>query len=439
MRKLLFLLLVLSSEMYGQNLSPLLNPMSTNLMNDRPEIFREIQLNLDKAISSTGYGFKADYVTDKFESLRRSFVGYIVSPEILLDTGKKTIDIKFKSFPAADTTINYPESNLKLNEMFDELRIKFGEEVLNKILTNSLSSLDNKGKKDFKELMLSSSFDLLKKSELAYGINAPTDDEAKKNYTKAISNLISKIILKKIMDKIRDALNIEDVKFNKIINTPIKELELEILNTCIEKSNKLLVESTENLKAKVNNILDDVQSEMEKVIDEVNKVLLSGNIGIAVSEGSGDFGTGLQFSWNLNSRLQFGAYLNGELSESDTTLPKRSLIAVQGRTLIGDYVQLDLLGSFYFGDQKFKSFKYYEIGGGTSVNINKSVIVGAGYFQLGNLSDGSITTSIDMTRTFGLFIRSTVPTLPIVYIGHTWQIDNNSFGFKITYPINNKH
>lgn len=422
--------------LFGQELSPLLNPMSTNLMNDRPEIFRSIQSNLGEALANTGYGFKASIVSEKFESLKRKFLDKIKSPKLTYNATDNAIEFDFPSVP------KIPKADLKFStdksfdDLLSDLKKQFNEKVLLPYLKEALKLLEAQQYSQFKEILLSSSFDLLKSSELANGIDGiPSVEDAKGKYEIAISDLVSNIVFKKIRNEIQDNSSIDDTQFEQ----PIKNLESKLIYDMVDKGNNYLSGTTANVKAKLENISDDVQKEMQKVIDEVNKVLISGNIGLAISEGSGDFGSGLQISWNLASRIQLGTYLNGELSESDTTLPKKSLIAVQGRVLIGDILQLDLLGSLYFGAQKFKSFKYYEYGGGFSVNIGKSVIVGAGYFQLGNANDGSVTPLINITRTLGVFIRSNSPSLPILYLGNSWQQDKSSFGFKVTYPINNKH
>jgi len=440
MKKLVFLILVLVPKLFGQNLSPLLTPMTSNVMNSTPEIVRKLQMNFDKQIPGTKPGFAADIINKKLIDFKDYYFNKIKNPDVEYNKVDKVIKINIPFNGITPISINLKDDLLKKSSLENILSNVIEENLVNKFFYFPLDKVitDLKIKKELKDNIFAGIYNFITESDVVKGIPEIKNlSDVKSDYLSGVSKVAAKILVNNIIENIKKDDYFKDIDFTK----PLSEYKDEYLTKITHILNTTFETNTNKLKAILLNTFDDVQTEINKITDNLNRLLVSGNIGVSLSEGTGDFGTGFQLLWNINSNIQGGVYLNGSLAQSDTTLPKNSLAAIQLRFLIWEKVQIEALGSMYFGSGNFKSLRYFELGGGASVNLSNSIIFGTGYFQEGNskITGTSQTAEIPTIRTFAIFLRSVIPTLPTIYLGSTWEGDSKpNFGFKITYPLNNK-
>ena len=208
----------------------------------------------------------------------------------------------------------------------------------------------------------------------------------------------------------------------------------------VEKLNQALSEIEWEIQEKMNSILDKVEDEITRGITSFSNKLVSGNMGLAVTEGDGAINAGLLLSFIIGESFQMGIYVNGQLNNDSTSVdttkvnnnikPNQSLIGGQLR-YAWDKLQLDLLFSALFNDKNFNAFEVFEGGFGISWAVSSDIILGAAYFAM-------IYTVEDFNNIHlvGLNVMAKGTSVPSFLLGVQFSNGVTTPVFQISQPIN---
>lgn len=423
---------MISGISFGQDLSPLIAPLTTNQLIDRPLLFRDLQNNLSTEIGSVKPGLQVNYLNKKLKDLRALSIDKIGKIKLVLESSDNLnykLILRLGGELSSDITIieKVNLNDISVNKIFDNLEVKLDFFINEKIFEKAFAITELNNKTYLKNTILKLTFTFLKNSDLSgniFGLPSETEDNIDdKDLQENLSKLISMQIINYVKNKINLYINLDQIP-NGENNT---KLVIENIN-----------EQIQNVTGIINTLYSDAEREIFSLVDKFSKTLVSGNIGLAISQGSGNFSGGIQFAWNFSSVFQGGAYLNGQFNGGDSTKPMNSLVALQTRYAPFNNFEFDAVISAYFGDRNFKSFTNYEFGGGMSWNPTSTLIFGVTYFKLVNSSSSnSSVNGLNWIQTLGLYVKSTDKTLPAIVFGRSWQNDtSDSFGFQIVYPIN---
>jgi len=447
----LFFSLLLPIIIYSQGLSPLVPYVSTNQLIDRPEVFRTFQTKLSDNIASTKPGLQLNFIYSQLSDLRKKYIDEIKAPEVKLSESKLNLEIEpgFLKKLGITKKIDIPiditagQSFESLTETLQSnLNIKFNDYLatyLNSAFSQTFKS------EIFKKPMLFTLNKLLENSDYYKNLTpddiiiflneynktkVDKDDKLFNKISNTITNNLTAGLIKGISEKMES-------DFTQTIKLTTDEEIEKFKDKYINYLNEYLNKQMSTAIGVLNNTLNAAEVQVRSLVETASKSLISGNVGMALSEGEGDFAGGLQYTYKANEDFLFGFYLNGELSSADTTEAPKSLIGGQFKYAPFEKLEIAGLLSFYFGAANYKAMQANEFGGGISYTTG-SLIIGASYFYL-NQNGTTKNVSYPNNHTYGVFVRGNSSDSPIMFLGGSTQTNQKAnFGFQIIYPINSK-
>ena len=221
------------------------------------------------------------------------------------------------------------------------------------------------------------------------GVSQPVFSEADrkklKNDAEKFALLIGRLIVEKCVGEFEKNRTIQELvaRGDGLMKIDAPQLQEEL--------QKALDRAREKVNETMARYLNRAEHEVAKVVDTANRLALSGNVGVSVSEAKGAFGGGIMASAMWGPHVQTGAYVNAQFSESmpDSGKPAKSLVGLLVR-VAGDAVQADGAVSILFGQGRFKAFETWELGAALSYRAHEHFILGVAYFGLfssGNQAD----------------------------------------------------
>jgi len=209
----------------------------------------------------------------------------------------------------------------------------------------------------------------------------------------------------------------------------------------LNQNNTIINKRLDELYEKLIKGFNKTEYAITEYIQDYSKVFISGNIGIGVTSGTGDFAGGVHLSGTIDSWLQLGLFVNNQISQKNEL--GRWITGGQIR-VYGDSWQVDGLVSALFGNhKKVKDWSgAREFGLGGSVRFGSSIIGLAGtILQEGDKNVIELPQYESISESY----RSTSKNSLTYIIGLTGYNDlfpdaNNSSTFepffKVALPLN---
>ena len=452
--KLPLLLIVIFSISFAQKSNPLFQVMSANSMLERPEVFRKLQISVEESLGDVEYGLAVKILTKEIEEKKKLFKSYLDNLKVEITKSQEGVFQLWVEFPAIDKIkFKLPSQELKIDAILSKIEDSLAVPINELIYTTLIKStfLDEKEKAIIwalvnslkQEGIFDNSIDFEEKEisyQLAKKISGLAVSELKKLIDK---NLLEKGL--KIPKKLSLGMEVKPDSINGCKYDKLYQLINCNFNTSLNQVKQLFIE-----------IIDKVEFVISNTVDDISKYLISGNVGISVSKGEGDFSGGIHYLLKVDENIQVGAYVNPEFTSMiDTTKIDSSvnnveneltafLFGLQVRFIINDDVEFNGLLSRISGSDIKPSME-----GCASLSFRpiKEIILGLSYFYSQNsylgMEDG------DESHILGLNISSSSPGSPSLLVGFLRQrklhLENDgnykfgeygtSFVFQVGYPI----
>lgn len=405
-------LLLFSSVLYPQSLSPLIPYLTNNQLLSRPKVLRDMQDEMTKN-KNIDKGLKINDLSESFNKLIDSVKDFYL---FKIDTTKDSLIISSRF-------LNEPYK-IKKEELIKINKINFPDSIkkrINDSLNIYLSKLISNFNPSVQTIIINGLIIIFSSDNSEYSIDLKDiNSEDNRKNTLKLSELIKNYIFNKI-----EGYEINNGK-NEKQKDALDSVTLKLINHIFEDTDS-------KVKDKIITKIKTIQNYLENEMNEISDWLLAGNMGLGISKTEGEFTGGIQISYNLSSTFQSGLFLNSNFKDkSDSVVTKPgSLFGFQSR-FATDNLQLDGLISCYFGDKNFRSFKNFEFGFGISTKI-KSIILGLSYFNLRNYENGNGYTKI---QNAGIYLKTSSKQSPTLYLGIIKDSDDwGNFSVKIIYPI----
>ena len=359
-RYVLAALFIFAAVLTAQTATPLYQVMSTNSLVDRPQVFRDMQDNLEKEFGSKTPGLQIEGLHEAIGSVREEIVEIFANPHVTLTNSNSRLTIKF-----SDRTIDIDLPNDDtLNKVWLLAKERLTED-LNKKIKAVLTSMN---KSSSSTALIDGVISALSQSELLAGI----DIKAFSSYerTEKLSAILSAIVVNAIEQKVERELAITDLKWKS---------DLEKFRVMFENQ---LVVITSAIRGELITAMNTAENDLSKVIDEASNSLISANSGVGITQGKGSFSGGIYLSAYHDANWQLAAYANGQLNKGDSTKPTESLAGLHVR-YGSERFQYDLLFAGLFGDEQFKAGDAGECGGGFSFRTS-GIVGGIAIYVLGS-------------------------------------------------------
>jgi hypothetical protein len=405
---LVALILVAVHPLHGQIVSPLHQVMASNSMLNRPKVFREMQANLKKEYGEVKPGVRLDLFYKKMSDVRGALLDMIDAPAIsFVDDSVLTLE-----FVKASAAVKFPQKMPSV--ILAHVEEKMAGLINDRIDAVFRALLPASKQKD---AIISAWLEMLAEAGLARGGPFRFTLEG---YSGKLAQRLAAFLIKELQDEL--ARNFPDLDlFKEYAGT-------EELRDFFESSfNQAAENLADQVRERLAQALDKAEHEVAKAIDEFSKRLITGNIGLAVSEGEGAFAGGVLVSFTQGASFQGGVYVNAQLSKSEGRMPAQSLLGVQLR-LSNNRLQSDFLFSGLFGDRNFDAFEVGEGGTGASWRASNKIILGLAYFSL-------FAKKLRTVHTLGATFKGTSPGSPALLLGATMEGKKRRPIFQISFPV----
>lgn len=409
------------AQVYGQSMSGLHQVLASNSLIDRPQVFRDLQTNIEDTLKTVQPGVKLDYLYGKIDGIRPRIlanlqIGFDIEETSLSDGYTIKINFKDKIIWSEKLT-----NNIKY-KAFDSL-LDTMEVELEDFLFSKLDSTETDLKKINDAVSASLIFSIYETGLLAGKVNL-TDD-----YAKDLAKVLAKFVFEEVRKRIR-------------LKYPNFSLEDEIeMTEWANKIDAVLNEAVEKIRAKVANVLDQAEYKLAKAVDSFSQWLVSGNAGLAIVDGDGAFGGGVHVAFTFDSKCQVGVYYNGQFSEDkflaeaqanaekagnnklQAISTRQSLIGGQLR-FASDCSQLDIMGAVLL-----KANRACELGVGVSRRLEGGLIIGLSGFIIvrGNEAQSR--------KVYGGTLKRASISGPTLFAGFIKEDDKRHPIFQVSFPI----
>ncbi|MBI5727535.1 MAG: hypothetical protein HY965_06760 [Ignavibacteriales bacterium] len=386
MKKMLFLVFLTGfSIAFAQRANSLFQVMHNGSLLAQPEFVREMQYKIASEMDAQGYGLDAGAVTKLFtkwkEMIDKELNGVVINFKIEGTEPKKLLMLETIFLKE---TLKVTLNPIIVNELtFNEFRV-----TMRQVIVSRLDAFLNKSAGYFlaDEKVKESFFYMLASSFASVSGNEKTELKKEKPYSLLLANQIADLICKPVIDSI--ALKISS-DFHCLICTDTSSVKL------IDFINTLIAQKLKELRTEVLRKLEISEYKMNTAFTDISNKLINAHTGLAVSSSDGNLAGGVQFLYKWESNLQFGVYLNGQMSVNDDVKPDSaakltaarqdttdkknrsiSLVGVQFRYALSNW-QFDLLASKLVGDKKSR---YWEFGLGIGYHLSKGLITTLNYY-----------------------------------------------------------
>jgi hypothetical protein len=387
------LVLLFPDFLYSQTTSALTQVMATTSLIVRPDVFRVLQANTDIELTKVKPGLQIEGMHEAIGGIRDRLLDILTIKKPQYNGKSKPITLILECATArkADywTITIQINSDADLKMTVKEIKQKIRENIQNK-LDDVINSI---GKPKLTAAFVSATSSLL--LQINTDKNITLSDADNKEGTEKLAYILTEIVFGIIQQKIETIRGTSEV------------------NCSVDDIGNLMTDELTILLSRIRTMLvtafNRAEYELSCAIDETSQKLVAANTGIGITKGKGSFNGGLYVSIAAKTFFQFGVYVNGELSKSDSSQPTESLIGTHLRFATDNW-QFDLLGAGLFGDTHFKAFTVAELGLGISTRTKNDLLLGAALYALGE-------TLPNTQFTVGLTVQSATVGAPSVFIG----------------------
>jgi len=360
--RLAFMLeIVAVSFLSAQSVSPLYQVMTTNSLIARPEVFRDMQQSLDDEFGKKTPGLQLEGLHEVFGDIREQIINLLGRPYVIPNPANDNItvtdsvhwELRIK-LPAGDT----------LNKIWTLMSVELSRRLADS-LNNLLSPLN---KTATSAALVDALVQGLLQSDLVSRVDVKPYEDLKG--TQKLSSILVEIMMKDVREKVERELSIYNMRWR------------EDLKKFCESVERYLVEISTQVRTELIRLVNNAETELSNVIDDVSHKLIAANSGVGITKGRGSFSGGIYLTAYHNTNWQIGLYANGQLNQGDSTKPVESLMG--GHMRFGsERFEYDLLFAILFGDKQFKAWSSGEIGLGLSTRFG-GVLAGSAVYILGS-------------------------------------------------------
>jgi hypothetical protein len=406
--------IVVHSLLQSQTVSPLFQVMSSNSLINRPEVFRDLQVNIENVVGKTKPGLQLNILYQQLSDVRRSLTSAIKAPfidkKMSEDLEKTYLSFTIEKGKDPFALIEVTDKDITLNDVLNSLKSELANE-LDSVMKKTLPS----NRKE-REAVCAALLVALEETGVSRNVSTTKFEES---YVDKLAKTVAGILIREVKNKIHELYPDRDLLMLSLSPDSLKMYAQNALNMVTEK-----------VKALVSESLDMAEYETSKAIDEFSRKLISGNIGLAATQGEGAFSGGITLSFINETKWQVGLYVNGQFNQGDTgsMVPKQSLIGFQVRHA-RDPVQMEFLGSVLFGDKNIHAWHAWEAGAGLSFRSGNEVVLGAAYFGM------YVDKIIPSVHSVGLTIKGTSAESPGLLVGISIQQRDVHPLIQIGFPV----
>jgi hypothetical protein len=394
-----------------QSASPLFQVIASDPLINRSSIFRDLQDKMVDELSRTEPGLHLNIFYGEMSDARRYVLNLIPSATLDYSAGDSILYITLRYYGG---TLS---DHIKITDA--KSLSKTPKDILNEAegkIANDINSLLERidiQPSEEKEAILTALIAALEEGGLTRNISTSGfESSVQLRLAKLMSGMIFKYGTETVLK------NHPDWR---------KSIERDTLIKLKDTLNAAFKSTEEKAKQIVSDAMDKAESKIADLVDNVSRRLVSGNVGIGVTQGTGAFVGGVQYSFVLPS-WQFGLYTNGQFNNGDSTRPTQSLLGIRVRCAT-EAVQFDLLHDRLFGDKQISNFRSYDVGIGISYRISKDMIIGSAYFNQHN--DEAL-----VTQQVGVTFATTSPGSPSLLMGFQIKAGDTRPVFQISFPVN---
>ncbi|HVZ38166.1 MAG TPA: hypothetical protein VHI13_02740 [Candidatus Kapabacteria bacterium] len=389
--------------------------LATNSRINRPEVFRALQEDIASELGNVEPGLRLDALTNRMAQFR-SAVAALNNVRFEVDTGgadRKQFYIVLKGLRAGDS-INLAaiHSNVTWDSLKSTCSTQIHDYIVRAISTATTIVNGDKLSQILKETGING-------LSTIKGTNATSSGDI----ANQVASILATIISDRLSNTVFKALGIKANGADTITEVDAAEFAVQQLNKALGQAFTALTDGFNTAEHRIGD-----------AVSHISTFMVSANVGLAVTEGGGDFAGGTHLSLNLCKAVQVGAYFNSHFSPVDTTLADsafvgRWLVGLQLRLLLAD-TQVDLLCSRSAGKSGSlnDNTAHTELGFGFSLLSTKySVVVGAAaLYQFGGTNPTSNTASLSRLSA-AITLRYADPQSPMLVLGWSWAFAPGAF------------
>ncbi len=409
MKKKLVLILIFSVfgiRVQAQNVGPLQQVMSANTLIDRPMEFRDLHDDLASKLTNQKPGAQMDVVSTYLSEFHTKFIQLINT--VGAKHERSEIRFCFDGRPFLQLTDAEVKSPKDLCDVLEKKTSETLEGLLRKIPI---------GDGDMRREILGALISALRKSGLTTGgraINCADNNEA------SLSNLLAAMMLYRFEIEMKNVLPETAAFF--MPGTTTADTIVFAFNSMAGWMRNQIAEH-----------MQYAEMDLMRALGELNAVFLSGNTGLGIAEGVGEFSGGIFCTLARNKHLLLGFYLSGLIGRDSSSVSSnpRSLVGIQARYAT-DATQIDLLYAKLMGENKAG---VHEIGLGISFRLIKDVIIGVAGYALLQFEDSRLLNDRTM-NTVGFTLKSAGVSSPSLLLGVLFQTGKSALPIvQVGFPI----
>ncbi|MBS1914415.1 MAG: hypothetical protein JST22_20670 [Bacteroidetes bacterium] len=440
---LLFLCLMLSPPLLAQRLSPLFNIPGANSLIDKDPEFRKMQDAIADALKNQPAGLRIGAVYEKFKEFRTAVIGRIRAIKLVVDdtAGKEAISIVFPKLanltgPVETESkelfaVTTPGVTITWKNLKEAIRTEIKSrttELLNKAVSSK--SFSDVANADVQNWFFAS----LRTAMNGVGLVPDRDPEGATEAEK-FADMFASIVVERFSSRLAEALSDQaglSLADGMTISNALISTKTRFKQYCEEQfSSRVEVVAQAAIDQ-----FDKLESTIASASEKLNKALVAGHAGLAVSDSGGDTQAGITFTWRPSDLFQAGVFTNLQLDAPTKKQTGPLMLGVQFR-FTASKGQLDLMGGITFRDSANAGVaNSYEGGAGISYNTGSAIIAGV-VTALERHPLG--TNATQMWISAGLQIRLPGAGLPAFTFAWNWNdglLQNNGLPIvQVAFPI----
>lgn len=393
----------------AQSVSTMHQIISSDPLIARDTVFRNMQAEIKTELGKTGKGAQLNLLFNRMSEVQEQVISFLDTPRVTFNVPGRILVIEYKG----------KAGNVFIPQLPDETEILARVQVsIKEGLTEALSRVLKRFSSDpGKQAFLKALSEALESSQFTVGVkwSAPSlSDDGKE-----LAGLITDVIMKKIKFELDPVWN----QFESATDTTqLKRLAGTLqdrLTAVIMKMREPLLRAYQTAERK-----------LQDLVDRFSEMLLAGNAGFALVEGTGSFAGGLIATY-VEPKYKVGLYYTSQFQDKDSVSQRPGNLSLIGAQVewTTEKSQWDFLASYIFGPMVGGSG---EVGLGHSWKPAPSLILGESvflYFARGGKNE-------DASAMVGLSLRGTDQHSPALFVGKRFQKGKNwDLVFQVSFPV----
>ena len=393
----------------AQSVSTMHQIISSDPLIARDTVFRNMQAKIETELGKTGKGAQLNLLFNRMSEVQAQVIGFLDTPRVTFKVPERVLVIEYKG----------KAGNVSIPQLQDKTEILARvQESMKEGLTEALSKVLKRFSSDpGKQAFLKALAEALESSQFTVGVewSVPSlSDDGKE-----LAGLITDVIMKKIKFELDPVWN----QFKSATDTvQLKRLAgtlQERLTAVIMKMREPLLRAYQTAERK-----------LQDLVDRFSEMLLAGNAGFALVEGTGSFAGGLIATY-VQPKYKVGFYYTSQFQDKDSVGQRPGNLSLIGAQVewTTEKSQWDFLASYIFGPMVGGSG---EVGLGHSWKPASSVIMGESVFFFFARDQ----KWEELSAMVGVSLRGKDQHSPALFVGKRFQKGKNwDLVFQVSFPV----